>query len=152
MADKEKALALEQAEENAAQAEREEELDEREEMEDAAVYVHTLQKPLQVGQREITELTFDFGALTGKDHNACCQRALEREGWTVVVPEFTPPYLMAMAERACTERDEKGRRVVRYGDLERMTLSDAMAIQNAARRFLRASGSGRRRSGSENNA
>jgi hypothetical protein len=117
--------------EQAAQAEKEAQADKGR----ADVYVHKFQTPFTLGSDDFRELTFDFGTLTGKDHNDSCKKALEH-GWTTVVREFTPPYLTAMAECACTLRDEKGRRLLKYTDLERMNMKDLTKIQDAARRFL----------------
>jgi hypothetical protein len=130
----EKTLNLEDIQENLEQAEQEAEKA-KEGAGDGETYTHAFQKPFTLGGKTVEKLVFDFGALTGKDHNDSCKKALEH-GWTVVVREFTPPYLTAMAALACTERDEKGRGVLRYEDLERMSMNDLAKIQNAARRFL----------------
>lgn len=141
----EKTLDLEAVAENAAQAEAQAE--EEAKGTPTGVYVHRFQKPFTlyekkgdtVEEKQVEELTFDWDALTGGDHNACCAAVTQRTGLVVVVKEFTPQYLTAMAERACTLRNDKGKRVLHYGDLERMRFCDLTKIQDEARRFLRQS-------------
>jgi hypothetical protein len=136
----EKVLNLDDMQENLEQAAEAERSARESAEENVEQYTHTFRKPFTLGGKAVESLTFDWGALTGADHNASCKRALEH-GWTTVVREFTPPYLTAMAELACTERDEKGRRTLKYADLERMSVIDLTKIQDAARRFLTKSGS-----------
>lgn len=138
----EKLLDMDKAEENAEQIEELEEQEQEQEAERAGQYVHAFDPAVTVGEEKVeaAELTFDWDSLTGADHNAACKAALER-GVTVVLREFTPSYLTALAQRACTLRDKRGRKVLRYGDLERMKLTDLTKIQDEARRFLRRSGS-----------
>lgn len=143
----EKTLDMDTVAENARQAEAQAE----EESKGApqGVYTHHFKKPFTVREkqgdemveRKVEELTFDWDALTGADHNAACAATTQRTGLVVVLREYTPPYLTAMAERACTLRDASGKRVVRYADLERMRMTDLTKIQDEARRFLRQSGS-----------
>ncbi len=132
----EKILDMDDVVKNAGQADAQ-----AEEEQGAAVtdrYTHAFKEPFSVGDTQVTELTFDWGALTGGDHNFACKQAAER-GWTVVLRQFTPPYLTAMAARACTLRDKEGHRVMKYADMERMRLPDMTKIQDEARRFLRQS-------------
>ena len=133
--DEEKTLDMETVAENAAQAEARAE---ESTTETQGGYVPRLAKPITLGEMQVTELVFDWGALTGADHHIACKRAMQ-QGWTVVLREFTPPYLTGMAERACTLRNEKGLRVLRYADLERLPMRDLTAIQDEARSFLRRS-------------
>lgn len=143
--DEEKMLDLEAVAENAAQAEAQAE--EEATGTPTGVYVHHFKKPFTlyeekedtVEEKQVKELTFDWDALTGADHNACCAAVTQRTGLVVVVREFTPQYLTAMAERACTLRSDKGKRVLHYGDLERMRFCDLTKIQDEARLFLRKS-------------
>ncbi len=134
--DEEKTLDLETVAENAAQADEQGSAEGKAEAKGR--YVHRLAKPITLGEMQVTELVFDWEALTGADHHIACKRAMA-QGWTVVIREFTPPYLTGMAERACTLRNEKGQRVLRYADLERLPMRDLTAIQDEARSFLRQS-------------
>ena len=73
--------------------------------------------------------------------------AIERElrgvNVTVVLAEFTPEYLAAMAARACTYRNTDGFRTVNTELLYALPLREFRQICSAARRFLLRSGSGR---------
>lgn len=134
--DEEKKLDLETVTENARQAEEQAEEEARTKSEGR--YIHTLAKAITLGEAQVTELVFDWDSLTGADHNIACKQAMER-GWTVVIREYTPPYLTAMAARACTLRNEKGQRVLRYVDLEKLPMKELTKIQDEARSFLRQS-------------
>ncbi len=132
----EKKLNLEDVAENAKQADAQAEAEQGVAVTDR--YTHIFKEPFSIGDTQVTELTFDWGTLTGADHNFACRQAMDR-GWTVVLREYTPPYLTAMAARACTLRDKEGKRVMKYADMERMRLPDMTKIQDEARRFLRQS-------------
>lgn len=84
---------------------------------------------------EAAELTFDWDSLTGADHTNAARRSTAL-GWTVVLREYTPPYLTYMAVSACTLRDAAGQRALTYEAIERLPLRDAVRIQDAARNFL----------------
>lgn len=141
-----KKLDLDAVAENARQAEEQAEAEAKEEVQ--GQYTHHFKKPFTIQgrkgedteERQVDELTFDWEALTGADHNAACAAATNR-GMMVVVREYTMPYLTAMAARACTLRDKAGKRVLTYADMERMRLADLTKIQDEARHFLRQSGS-----------
>lgn len=53
-----------------------------------------------------------------------------------MVPEYTGGYLCGMAVRACTERDEKGRRILPPAAFQALPLGDFMDICGKARNFL----------------
>ena len=80
----EKTLDLEAVAENAAQAEAQAE--EEAKGTPTGVYVHRFQKPFTlyekkgdtVEEKQVEELTFDWDALTGGDHNACCAAVTQR--------------------------------------------------------------------------
>ena len=54
----------------------------------------------------------------------------------MVVDTYTIEYLTAMAARACTDRDENGRRVVSSQTLEALPVRDFRTISNKIRSFL----------------
>ena len=55
---------------------------------DDLTYTHTFKKPFEYRGHTVTELTFDWGGLTGADHQAI-EDDLRRHGLTLVVPSFT---------------------------------------------------------------
>lgn len=107
---------------------------------DITTYTHTFEKPYEYQGRSITELTFDWGALTGEDHQAI-ESDMLRNGQTLVVPAFTGAFLMGMAVRACTNRDANGIRIVDADFMKKLPIRDYQKIYMSARRFLLRSGS-----------
>lgn len=102
---------------------------------DANTYQHVFAEPFAYQGRNITALTFDWGALTGEDHLAIEDDML-RHGQTLVVPAFTGAFLSGMAVRACVDRDENGIRIVTPELLRALPLRDYQKIYMSARRFL----------------
>ena len=98
-------------------------------------YTHIFRKPFSYEGRTYEELTFDWESLTGNDSLAIENEVVAR-GKTLVVPAYTGEYLVGMAARACTERDEKGKRVVGTDTIRAMPLGDFQKICNRARNFL----------------
>ncbi len=107
---------------------------------DITAYTHTFEKPFEFRGRTVTELTFNWGALTGEDHEAI-ESDMLRRGLTLVVPAATGPYLTGMAVRACTNRDDNGIRIVDADFLRALPLREYHKIYFSARRFLLRSGS-----------
>ncbi len=99
------------------------------------VYTHTFQTPFTYEGRTFDRLTFDWTKLTGTDSLAIEDDML-LHGKNLVTPEFTGIYLMGMAARACTERDEDGHRVVSTQTLQTLPLGDFNRICKKARLFL----------------
>ena len=58
------------------------------------------------------------------------------KGRTLIAPAFTGDFLAGMAARACTERDEEGRRVIDTQAVTAMPMGDFQAITRNARSFL----------------
>lgn len=108
---------------------------------DADAYTHVFKEPFTYEGCTYEQLTFDWSRLTGKDSLAIESEVLMRFKKTVVVPEYTPEYLIGMAARACTERDENGKPVVGTDMLTAMPLPDFKRICGKARNFLLKSGS-----------
>lgn len=118
--------AAEQAEELETQAQAEP---------DYGTYTHIFRKPFSFEGRTFESMSFDWGSLTGKDSTAV-NRELRRRNVFVVVDTYTIEYLTAMAARACTDRDEEGRRVVSSQTLEALPVRDFRTISNKIRSFL----------------
>jgi hypothetical protein len=102
-------------------------------------YTHVFRKPFAYEGRTYEELTFDWDGLTGNDSLAI-EKEVTSRGQTLVVPAYTGTYLVGMAARACTERDDNGRRVVGTDTIRAMPLGDFQRICNRARNFLLRSG------------
>lgn len=102
---------------------------------DAGTYVHKLKKPFTRGGRTVEALTFDWDSLTGRDYDAI-EGEIVRGGGTLILPEYTGLFLSHMAVRACTDRDEKGMRLVDKDFLNALPLREYKAILGKARFFL----------------
>lgn len=107
---------------------------------DVTTYTHTFEKPFEFRGRTVRSLTFDWGALTGEDHEAI-EGDMVRRGQTLTIPAFTGPYLAGMAVRACASRDDNGIRIVDADFLKALPLRDYHKIYFSARRFLLRAGS-----------
>lgn len=106
---------------------------------DVMTYTHTFKNPFEYRGHTMTELTFNWGGLTGADHLAI-EDDLRRNGLTLVVPAFTGEFLEGMAVRACTNRDNNGIRIVDMDLLRALPIRDFQKICMSARRFLRPMG------------
>lgn len=102
---------------------------------EVTTYTHTFKKPFEFRGRTVTELTFDWGALTGGDHQAI-ESDMLRHGQTLTIPAFTGSYLAGMAVRACTNRDDNGIRIVDADFLKALPLREYHQIYFSARSFL----------------
>ena len=102
---------------------------------DVTSYTHTFEKPFEFRGRTVTELTFNWGALTGEDHEAI-EGDMLRHGQTLVVPATTGPYLAGMAVRACTLRTANGVQAVDARALKSMPIRDFQEICKRARSFF----------------
>ena len=107
---------------------------------DITAYTHTFEKPFEFRGRTVTELTFNWGALTGEDHEAI-EGDMVRHGQTLTIPAFTGPYLAGMAVRACTLRTANGVQAVDARALKSMPIRDFQEICKRARSFLQRLGS-----------
>ncbi len=130
---KEKELDLKTVQEDAAEAERVAE--EAKQEQETGSYTHTFKTPFQWKGRTFESLTFDWAVLKGKDHLEIEQELLAK-GRTLVSPAFTGDFLAGMAARACTERDENGKRVIDGQAVVEMDMADFQAITRKARGFL----------------
>lgn len=128
-----KRLDLKTVEEDAAAAEQAAEEAKREP--ETGSYTHTFKTPFRWKERTFESLTFDWTALKGRDHLEIEQEVLMK-GRTLVAPAFTGEFLAGMAARACTERDEKGKRVIDTQAIAEMDMVDFQSITRKARGFL----------------
>lgn len=132
--EEEKMLDMTSVAEDAADAEKVAE-EARQEV-DAGSYTHSFKRqPFQWKGRTYDKLTFDWTVLSGKDHLEIESEILLK-GRTLVSPAFTGDFLAGMAARACTERDEQGRRVIDGQAIMAMNMADFQAITRKARGFL----------------
>ncbi len=99
----------------------------------ADVYVHALKKPFEFEDFSYNTLTFDWGALTGRDAEAI-ESELQAAGKLVISPEFSGAYLMLMAARACREK-------LPSDGFAALPLADYNRIRSRARSFLLGSAS-----------
>ena len=129
----EKTLDMAGVAEDAAEAERVAE--EAKQEQETGSYTHTFKTPFQWKGRTFESLTFDWAVLKGKDHLEIEQELLAK-GRTLVSPAFTGDFLAGMAARACTERDENGKRVIDGQAVVEMDMADFQAITRKARGFL----------------
>lgn len=109
---------------------------------DSGTYTHVFKRPFTHEGVTYEQLTFNWESLSGKD-SVAIERELRGINVTVVLAEFTPEYLAAMAARACTYRNADGFRTVNRDLLYALPLREFRQICNAARRFLLRSGSER---------
>ena len=98
-------------------------------------YTHTFKKPFKWKGRTFESLTFDWEALTGRDHLEI-QHEMTMNGRVLVNAAFDGDFLMGLAARACTERDEKGKRVIDGQAIMEMSMGDFQTITRKARGFL----------------
>lgn len=98
-------------------------------------YTHVFKKPFQWKDSTFESLTFDWEALTGRDHLEI-ENEMTMKGRTLVSPAFAGDFLAGMAARACTERDEKGKRVIDGQAIMEMSMGDFQTITRKARGFL----------------
>jgi len=106
---------------------------------DFGKYTHTLKKPLERDGQRYETLSFDYSTLTGRDSLSIERDVMAEFKKSVTIPEYMPEYLVNMAARACTDRNEQGNAFVNVPLLLDLPLSDFREICASARRFLMAS-------------
>ncbi|RGE66688.1 hypothetical protein [Anaerotruncus colihominis] len=102
---------------------------------DYSSYTHVFQPPFIYEGRTYDTLTFNWDTLTGKDSLAI-EAEMMLKGKTLILPAYTGEYLVGMAARACTCRDDSGNRTVSTNTICALPLKDFQAICNRARNFL----------------
>ena len=92
------------------------------------VYTHKFRKPYEYQGKEYSEMTFDWGTLTGEDGLAI-ENEMQQLGKPVIVPTFSGEYLIRLAAKACTEK-------IGSDAFKRMPIGEYNRIRSAARSFL----------------
>lgn len=92
------------------------------------VYTHVFSRPVKYDGEEITELTFDFGSLTGGD-SLSVEEELRMAGHPVIVRSVDGAYLIRMCAKACT-------RSIDFEIFEKMPAKDYIRITNISKRFF----------------
>jgi len=87
-----------------------------------------LSKPVLHDGKELSEISFDWGSLTGKDMLEI-ERKMNNTGRTMGSARFSGEFLEAMAERASDQHLDKG-------FFERMPLGDYNNVRDGAKNFL----------------
>jgi hypothetical protein len=93
-----------------------------------SVYTHKFKTPYDYQGKPYSELTFNWGKLTGRDGLAI-ENEMQQLGKALVAPVFSGEYLVRMASRACTEP-------LGADAFDGMPLFDYNKIRSAARSFL----------------
>lgn len=102
---------------------------------DVGSYTHIFKKPFTHEGTTYDKLTFDFESLSGNDSLAV-GRELLSIGITLVSKEFNDDYLVGMAARACTYRDDDGNRKVSRHTIAAMPWADFNKVCKETRSFL----------------
>ncbi len=129
----EKILDMEGIAEDASEASNVEEEAKRER--EIGIYTHEFKKPFRWKEHTFERLTFDWTTLSGRDH-LDIETEILLKGRTLINPAFTGDFLAGMAARACTERDDKGKRVIDTKAITEMPMADFQSITRSARGFL----------------
>ncbi|MBR6873022.1 MAG: phage tail assembly protein [Ruminococcus sp.] len=96
--------------------------------EDTSFVTIELKKPISYNDKEYTELTFDFDALTGSDSLAI-EDELMALGKSALVPALSSEYLIRFAAKACKEP-------IGSDIFLGMNIKDYQRVRNAAKNFL----------------
>lgn len=92
-------------------------------------YTHVFSRPFKYNDNDIAELAFDFSKLTGADSEEI-EHECQLIGKAVLLPQYSGPYLIRMAVRACTTTG------IGADAFDLMSIVDYNAIKKAARDFL----------------
>lgn len=102
---------------------------------DPGIYTHRLKKPFTFDGKTVEEMHFDFDSLTGADTLAISAE-MNRRFKNLVLPHLSWEFMTLMAVRACTDRDEKGIRLVNEKLLQALPMRDYNTIVGKVRDFL----------------
>lgn len=105
---------------------------EREAEKSTNIYTHKFATPFKCEDKVYDELTFDWGALKGKDCLSI-ENEMASLGIPLITPEFSGEFLIRMAAHACTEK-------IGHDVLREMPLGDYNKVRGRARSFLMRSG------------
>lgn len=102
---------------------------------DPGTYTHRLKKPFTFDGKTVEEMHFNFDSLTGADTLAISAE-MNRRFKNLVLPHLSWEFMTLMAVRACTDRDEKGIRLVNEKLLQALPMRDYNTIVGKVRDFL----------------
>ncbi len=103
----------------------------------AGKYTHVFAEPFEWKGKTYKRLSFDWETLRGGDCIRIESETRKRGGAPALEANSYPiAYLAGMAAYACTERDEKGFRVIGTDALDAMNAQDCLSICRQARLFL----------------
>lgn len=102
---------------------------------DPGTYTHRLKKPFTFDGKTVEEMHFDFDSLTGADTLAISAE-MNRRFKNLVLPHLSWEFMTLMAVRACTDRDNKGIRLVNEKLLQALPMRDYNTIVGKVRDFL----------------
>ena len=102
---------------------------------DPGTYTHRLKKPFTFDGKTVEEMHFDFDSLTGADTLAISAE-MNRRFKNLVLPHLSWEFMTLMAVRACTDRVEKGIRLVNEKLLQALPMRDYNTIVGKVRDFL----------------
>lgn len=101
---------------------------------DAARFTLKLRRPVMYESNEITELHYDFDALTGKDSREV-MRELNLQGVGVMFQTMSEEFMRGMAARACTDL-LPDKRKIGTDIFDKMAVRDVNSVLVRLRRFL----------------
>lgn len=93
-----------------------------------SLYVHKFYKPFSYEGETYTQLTFDFGSLTGGD-SLDVEEELQSTGHAVIMRSIDGQYLARMCAKACTAN-------IDFDIFRAMPVRDYAKITNVAKRFF----------------
>ena len=102
---------------------------------DPGTYTHRLKKPFTFDGKTVEEMHFDFDSLTGADTLAISAE-MNRRFKNLVLPHLSWEFMTLMAVRACTDRDNKGIRLVNEKLLQALPMRDYNTIVGKVRDFF----------------
>jgi len=103
----------------------------------AGKYTHVFAEPFEWQGERYERLTFNWESLSGRDFIQLDAEARRRRGApSLEANDYPIPYLAGMAARACTERNENGKRALGTDAFDAMPGKDCLRICRQARLFL----------------
>lgn len=102
--------------------------EEAEELRSSSSYTHRLKEPFEYEGKTYTELTFDWGKLTGND-TLKIEEEMMQMNLPLIAPEFSGQYLVRMASKACTVP-------IGADVISALPIKDFNRIRSRARSFL----------------
>ena len=103
---------------------------------DFSSYTHKFRSPVTICGVEAREPTFDYGALTGRDHIDAERSCLNGGRNCIPDPKYDGDFLARIAVKACTLRDVDGFKALSLSALESFPIGDYEAIRTSVRNFF----------------